>query len=279
MFREDLSRNFGFILNDVARLMRTAFDRRVKSIGADTLAVVGAQSPIPQRRRTQSELADMLEVQKATLGRLLDRMEAKGWIRREGHAPTAVPSAYFSPRRWSPPSRPCVRGGGRLRAEALGKLAMPQQQEQFVDALLAIKGNLSRLENSASAKNGSRKAKRKDVSKSAKEAVLVVSRVRVRLAGRGAAGRRARGALLVLHRRAAGRNRKRLRQGEHRGDQHRRDRAGVEVFVHDNQRWKPGTVLFRLDPQPYEIAVAGARAQMDVVRTEVMSLRAEYRAT
>ena len=33
MIREDLSRSFGFILNDVARLMRTTFDRRVKSLG------------------------------------------------------------------------------------------------------------------------------------------------------------------------------------------------------------------------------------------------------
>jgi len=38
-------------------------------------------------------------------------------------------------------------------------------------------------------------------------------------------------------------------------------------------------VLFRLDPEPYQIAVAGARAQMDVVRTTAQSLRAEYRST
>jgi len=37
--------------------------------------------------------------------------------------------------------------------------------------------------------------------------------------------------------------------------------------------------LFRLDPVPYQIAVDGARAQMDVVRTTVQSLRAEYRGT
>ena len=33
MLREDLSRNFGFLMHDVARLMRTAFDRRVKALG------------------------------------------------------------------------------------------------------------------------------------------------------------------------------------------------------------------------------------------------------
>jgi len=53
----------------------------------------------------------------------------------------------------------------------------------------------------------------------------------------------------------------------------------IEVLAHDNQQVEAGAVLFRLDPEPYQIAVAGARAQMDVVRTTAQSLRAEYRST
>ena len=53
----------------------------------------------------------------------------------------------------------------------------------------------------------------------------------------------------------------------------------IEVVARDNQPVESGAVLFRLDPEPYQIAVAGARAQMDVARTNVQSLRAEYRAT
>jgi len=53
----------------------------------------------------------------------------------------------------------------------------------------------------------------------------------------------------------------------------------IEVMAHDNHAVDAGAVLFRLDPQPYQIAVDGARAQMDVVRTDVQSLRAQYRAT
>src|SRR5688572_14875977 len=33
MIREDLSRNFGYLVNDVARLMRINYDRRVRSLG------------------------------------------------------------------------------------------------------------------------------------------------------------------------------------------------------------------------------------------------------
>jgi len=53
----------------------------------------------------------------------------------------------------------------------------------------------------------------------------------------------------------------------------------IEVFAHDNERVEAGAVLFRMDPEPYLIAVAGARAQLEVVKTDVQSLRAEYRAT
>jgi membrane fusion protein (multidrug efflux system) len=53
----------------------------------------------------------------------------------------------------------------------------------------------------------------------------------------------------------------------------------IEVLAHDNQQVEAGAVLFRLDPEPYQIAVDGARAQMDVVRSDVQSLRAEYRVT
>lgn len=53
----------------------------------------------------------------------------------------------------------------------------------------------------------------------------------------------------------------------------------VEVASRDNEAVEAGALLFRIDPEPFQIAVSGARAQMDVVRTDVQSLRAEYRAT
>lgn len=53
----------------------------------------------------------------------------------------------------------------------------------------------------------------------------------------------------------------------------------VEVAVRDNDAVETGKLLFRIDPSLFEIAVARARAQMDVVRTDVQSLRAEYQTT
>lgn len=53
----------------------------------------------------------------------------------------------------------------------------------------------------------------------------------------------------------------------------------IQVMAHDNEAVTAGTVLFRLDPLPYQIAMDGAKARMDVIRTDVQSMRAEYRAT
>jgi membrane fusion protein (multidrug efflux system) len=51
----------------------------------------------------------------------------------------------------------------------------------------------------------------------------------------------------------------------------------VEVKVRDNEPVASGTLLFRIDPAPFELTVARAEAEMAVVRTEVEGLRAEHR--
>lgn len=158
MFREDLSRNFGFILNDVARLMRTTFDRRVKTLGLTRSQWWVLNHLFRNDGATQSELADILEVEKATLGRLLDRMEQKGWIRRENHAEDRRAKRVYLTDEVEPALKAMRAAAAEVRREALVGLSAAQQA-QFVDALLAIKANLSRLENGAVG-NGTRKQKR-----------------------------------------------------------------------------------------------------------------------
>jgi membrane fusion protein (multidrug efflux system) len=51
----------------------------------------------------------------------------------------------------------------------------------------------------------------------------------------------------------------------------------VEVGVRDNEPVAAGALLFRIDPAPFELAVARAEAQMAVVRAEVEGLRVEHR--
>ncbi len=74
--------HIGWLTADVSRLMRTVFDRRVRSTGLTRpqwLALVRLKR---RPGASQSELADMMEIEKAPAGRILDRMEEKGWIER-----------------------------------------------------------------------------------------------------------------------------------------------------------------------------------------------------
>lgn len=76
----------GFLISDVARLMRTVFDRRVHKLGLTRAQWMVLTRLHRHSGASQSELADMLEMEKASAGRLIDRLEAKGWVERRVHA-------------------------------------------------------------------------------------------------------------------------------------------------------------------------------------------------
>lgn len=52
----------------------------------------------------------------------------------------------------------------------------------------------------------------------------------------------------------------------------------VAVNVHEYQLVKPGELLFRLDEEPFRIALAQAEAQLSATRRDIESLRATYQA-
>src|SRR5882672_2955841 len=75
-------REFAFLINDVARLLRTYADQRARRFG-----MTRAQWAVLARLEhaeglKQSELADMLDLQPITLTRLVDRLCANGMIER-----------------------------------------------------------------------------------------------------------------------------------------------------------------------------------------------------
>jgi membrane fusion protein (multidrug efflux system) len=51
----------------------------------------------------------------------------------------------------------------------------------------------------------------------------------------------------------------------------------VEIAVRDNERVRQGQVLFRIDPEPYQIAVDQAEARLGSARLQIDSLKATYR--
>jgi DNA-binding MarR family transcriptional regulator len=74
--------NMGFLLADVARLMRRNFDRRAQQVGLSraqwqVLAWLKRNEGI-----SQAALADLLEMSPMTLVRLIDKLEAAGLVQR-----------------------------------------------------------------------------------------------------------------------------------------------------------------------------------------------------
>lgn len=77
-----MSESLGFLMADNARLLRRAFDTRVRTIGITrpqwrVLVVLKREEGI-----NQGELAERLEVEAITIGRMVDRLQDAGLIER-----------------------------------------------------------------------------------------------------------------------------------------------------------------------------------------------------
>jgi DNA-binding MarR family transcriptional regulator len=145
MLREDVSRNFGFLVNDVARLMRTVYDRRIRELGLTRAQWWVLTHLFRADGITQTELAEVLEIEKPTLGRLLDRLQAKGWVRRTHDARDRRVWRVRLTKEVEPALKTMRAIAAELRRDALAGLSAAER-ERFVDSLLAIKSNLLRLQ-------------------------------------------------------------------------------------------------------------------------------------
>ncbi|OBZ97097.1 MarR family transcriptional regulator [Pararhizobium polonicum] len=81
----NLAPNLGFLLHDVARLLRKRFEQRAKHMGLtrsqwQTIAYLSRNEGIHQ-----SGLAELLEIEPITLMRVLDKLVERGFIERKRH--------------------------------------------------------------------------------------------------------------------------------------------------------------------------------------------------
>lgn len=75
----------GFLVHDVSRLRRTIFDKTLKPLGVTRSQwwVLANLSRHFGEGMMQTELAQVLDVGKVTLGGLIDRLEASGYVARQ----------------------------------------------------------------------------------------------------------------------------------------------------------------------------------------------------
>lgn len=72
----------GLMLHDAARAMRRAFERRAGRLGLSSAQWRLLVHLWREGQATQARLAELLEIEPISVSRLVDRMEAAGWVQR-----------------------------------------------------------------------------------------------------------------------------------------------------------------------------------------------------
>lgn len=131
----------GFVLNDVARLLRKRFEQRARCLGLtraqwQVLAYLSANEGI-----RQGGLADLLDIEPITLVRILDKLEVAGMVERRRHATDRrLWLLYLTPAAHPMLARMRLLGDA-TRQEALEGLS-DEERAQLLHMLTTMKRNL-----------------------------------------------------------------------------------------------------------------------------------------
>ena len=138
------NRELAFVINDVARLLRTYADYRAAQFG-----MTRAQWAVLVRLDlyeglNQSELAEMLDLQPITLTRLLDKLCDSGLIERRPDPDDRRAKRLFLTRAARPLLEQLAALGEETMANTLEGVE-PAQVEQMVSQLEVVRDNLRQL--------------------------------------------------------------------------------------------------------------------------------------
>ncbi len=142
----DPERRFGALLNELSFLLRREFERRLQR---QRIGLTRAQWRILRRVAdheglTQRELAEIMHLKPATIGRHIERLQADGWIRRTRDTRDARAwRLAVQSKAWRTLER-MQTVADRLRGEYFAGLA-PGRSDGLIDDLLRIKNNLLAL--------------------------------------------------------------------------------------------------------------------------------------
>jgi len=139
-----INREFAFLLNDVARLLRTYADHKAAQFG-----MTRAQWAVLVRLDrcqglNQSELAELLDLQPITLTRLLDKLCDSGLIERRPDPTDRRAKRLFL----TAAARPVLERLSTLGEETMASTLQGVEREsveQMVSKLAVVKDNLRRL--------------------------------------------------------------------------------------------------------------------------------------
>jgi DNA-binding MarR family transcriptional regulator len=138
----DLDRTLGFVLHDVARLLRKRFEQRARGLGLTRSQWSVLAHLVRHEGINQAALAEILEVEPITLARLIDRLEAAEWVERRSDPRDRRARRLFLTEKAQPVLAEMWVLGRETREEAMAGLS-PESRDHLIEMLLRIKTNLS----------------------------------------------------------------------------------------------------------------------------------------
>lgn len=138
----DPDRSIGFLMHDVARLMRREFNRQVQDMGLTEAQWRVIAHLYLREGINQTALAQILEVQPISLGRLIDRMEQAGFIERRPDPNDRRAITLYLTDKVAPLTEKLTAAGTALRAKATEGLS-DAQCEKLVNMLVTMRANLN----------------------------------------------------------------------------------------------------------------------------------------
>lgn len=122
--------SIGYVLNDVARLLRRNFNRRVKELALTQVQWLALAHISRNEGMKQSRLADILEVQPISVGRLIDRMATAGWVERRPDPVDRRATNLYLTDKCEPILKKMQKHAVEVRALAL--TGIPEKEQQLM---------------------------------------------------------------------------------------------------------------------------------------------------
>lgn len=137
----DPERSLGFLIHDVARLLRRSFNRGVQALGLTQTQWRAIAQLSRNEGINQVTLADILEVQPISLARLLDRMQASGLVERRPDPRDRRAVQLYLTAEAEPILAALRKQAADTHNQALGGMA-EEGHAQLIEALQILKRNL-----------------------------------------------------------------------------------------------------------------------------------------
>ena len=137
----DVEHTLGWLFHDIHRLLGKTFESHLPGLGVTRSQWRVLIALKREDGLTQTELADVTELEKAPLGKLLDKLESKGWVTRRDDPDDRRARRVYCTAKIDKHLTGIAEAARAMFAEALAGMRQDEVKD-LIDRLQLIKRNL-----------------------------------------------------------------------------------------------------------------------------------------